>query len=896
MPDTFPDWRRHVNISPLCTFALAMALLWPAPAAAAGNGQALQAAPSEAVQPSQERRFRLPTGLSVYLLKDKRFPLVCTRLFVRSGSTHETPEQFGISHVLEHMVFKGTTTRPKGQVARDVESRGGYLNAYTSFDKTCYVTDMPARHWQTGIDVVRDMAFSPALDPMELENEKPVIISELEGNEDNPQQRLFLAMQGATLAGTPYGHPIIGTRETVRAVTRESLQGYIERWYQPQNMLLVVAGDIDMDAVAAYVEKSFAPHAGNGFLPADEPVDVASLPPAEKRVEVVKGAWKKVYLGISFAVPGIRDLASLDLDVLSYLMAGDGTSWFERKYRLEKRLVDSISVSNMSFANAGMFTVTATLDADKVEPFFASLVKDLAGLKMSAFTAKELARAKFNLEDSFDRAAETLNGLASWRALLEFELGGRQGEINIRAAQKQVDFGQIYRTYARWIRPERARVVVLAPEQAKLPDLGKMLDEAWPAPKAAAGKAEAGASGEREVVDMGNGCQVVLLPDQTVPYVSLSLVQSGGNALIKPADQGLPSLCANLITEGFGGMDRQAVERYLAERASVLSASAGLQTFSYKATGPSRFGADLFHLIRLMLNKPAFPEKELARITRDMKAAIVRRADSPMGLIASKLPPFLFGADHPYGMDPLGTPENLDRFGRKDVQAYWKLQQGQPWTLAVAGSFSKDDVLAFAKALPKPRDAKPVVQAPGWGAGKELGLSMPARNQAHLMLVYPTVKRTHPDAPALLLLQAVLDGQSGLLFKQMRDEEGLGYTVTAANRFRPECGFMLFYIGTTPDKVDKAREGFARIIQALKDKPLPKELLEAGCNGLEGDYYRGRQSLGSRAGDAASELALGNPIDLEKDLIAKTRELTPEDLQKAARTYLVDPYEVKLVP
>ncbi len=887
-----------MNIAPFCTFALAMALLLPCQAKA-GEGSsapALQAQAPQAVQAAQERRFRLPTGLSVYLLKDRRFPLVCTRLFVRSGSTHETPEQFGISHVLEHMVFKGTTARPKGQVARDVESRGGYLNAYTSFDKTCYVTDMPARHWQTGIDVVRDMAFNPALDPMELENEKPVIISELEGNEDNPPQRLFLAMQGATLAGTPYGHPIIGTRETVRAVTRESLQGYIERWYQPQNMLLVVAGDIDMDAVAAYVEKTFAQHAGNGLLPADEPVDVAMLPPAAKRVEVVRGAWKKVYLGIAFAVPGIRDLQSLDLDVLSYLMAGDGTAWFERKYRLEKRLVDSISVSNMSFANAGMFTVTATLDADKAEPFFASIVKDLAGLKMSVFTAKELERAKFNLEDSFDRAAETLNGLASWRALLEFELGGAQGEANIRAAQKQVNFDQVAQTYARWIRPERAHVCVLAPEQAKLPDLEKMLDEAWSASKADAGKAEAGAAGAREVIDMGQGCQVVLLPDAAVPYLSLSLVQSGGTALIKPADQGLPALCASLLTEGFGGMDRQAVERYLAERASALSASAGLQTFTYKATGPSRFGKDLFHLLQLMLAKPAFPEKEFVRITRDMKAALVRLADNPMGLISAKLPPFLFGAVHPYGMDPLGTPENLDRFSRKDVQAFWKLQQGQPWTLAVAGSFSKDEVLALAKALPKPQGKAPSVEAPAWGAEKTLGLTMPARNQAHLMLVYPTVKRTHPDAPALLLLQAVLDGQSGLLFKQMRDEEGLGYTVTAANRFRPECGFMLFYIGTTPDKVDKAREGFARIIQALKDKPLPKELLEAGCNGLEGDYYRGRQSLGSRAGEASSELALGNPLDLEKELIAKTRQLTPEDLQKAARTYFANPYEVKLVP
>ncbi|MFQ9865724.1 MAG: M16 family metallopeptidase [Bilophila wadsworthia] len=109
----------------------------------------------------EEQVTKLPNGLSVLILKDTRFPLVSTRLYVHAGSSYETPDQAGISHVLEHMVFKGTDSRPKSAISQEVESAGGYLNAATSYDYTVYITDMPDRHWKLGMDVVRDMAFHP---------------------------------------------------------------------------------------------------------------------------------------------------------------------------------------------------------------------------------------------------------------------------------------------------------------------------------------------------------------------------------------------------------------------------------------------------------------------------------------------------------------------------------------------------------------------------------------------------------------------------------------------------------------------------------------------------------------------------------------------------------------
>ncbi|WP_301967264.1 pitrilysin family protein [uncultured Desulfovibrio sp.] len=870
-------------------------LLLPQLAAAAPQGT-----PANPSTPGNDTMLvRLKNGLTVYIIRDSRFPLVCTRLYVGTGSANETAEQAGISHVLEHMVFKGTEKRPKGQVAQDVESLGGYLNAATSFDKTWYITDMPAKHWKTGMDVVKDMAFHPALDPAELEAEKDVIVSELKGGDDTPTRRLFEDLQVAGLAHTVYGRPIIGFEKTIRAVTADDLRAYIRTWYQPQNMMLLVAGDIDPKAVLAHAEELFGDLKNDAALPEPAPVQLEGAA-GGPRVEVTYGPWNKVYLGIALPAPALGDQRSIDLDVLAYALGGDGTSQFYRKYRYEKQLVDSISVGNMSLDRAGLFYMVAQLDADKVEPFWQEFTRDLAALDAGKIAPDVIERARFNYEDGMDRAGETLDGLTSWKATVQFELGGPQGEANVRHALAAVDSARLRQAQDLWLRPDQVRVRVLAPEKAQLPDLDAILQRNWPAPAVERQKAAAAEEkvGKREIVDLGQGRTVILQPDRTIPYVSLEILRPGGNALLKPADQGLAQLTAATLTDGCGTRDLDAMERFVAERAASLSASAGVQSFTVSLTGPARFNADYFALLGDLLHKPTFAEKDVRRQADTLKAALVRRQDNPMSFMGSKVNGFLFPGGQPYGFDGLGTAENQDRFGPKDVQAFWKQQNAQPWILSVAGDFDREKVLAFARSLPVPTAPAVDVPQPAWGADKRLPLSLPGRQQAHLLLAFHAVPLDHPDAPALMLLESVLSGQSGLLFNKLRDEQGLGYTVTAFYRSLPEAGFMAFYIGTTPRNLDVARQGFSGIIKDIKTDLLPAELLAKGLNRMEGSYYRGRQSLGARADEAASERLLGQPQDFQKHLLEKAAKVTPEQLRDVARKYLLvdNMYEVTLLP
>ncbi|MEG2172413.1 MAG: pitrilysin family protein [Desulfovibrionaceae bacterium] len=857
---------------------------------------------------------RLKNGLTVYILPDTRFPLVSTRLYVHAGSAYEQAQEAGISHVLEHMVFKGTTKRPKGIVARHVEEAGGYLNAATSFDYTVYLTDMPAAHWKLGMDVVKDMAFDASLDPAELESEKQVILAELQRGEDSPNQKVFKALQASTLKGTPYARPIIGYPETIKALTVENIRAYITKYYQPQSMLLVVVGNIDPALVLTEAERLFGPLPNTADIVPPQAIN-AELLGHGPVVTVQPGPWNKVYLGAAFPVPGDGDVRSIPLDVLSYLLGGDATSYLHQKYQYQKRLVDSIDVGNYTFERVGMLYFTVQLDADKLEQFWAEFCADMANLQADRFTPQELARARLNLEDEMQRTKETLAGLASWKGRLQFFLGGAQGEENIMTELRNVDSTQLQKALHTWVKPERLSVAVLPPKAeataeakadikktgaqavnpavssaAPAPDLAAKLTgsllKAWPAKSPSAANTVVGAATAVETLDLGHGRSLVLLPDTTLPYTAVEFMMPGGDALLPPNQQGLAALTARVLTSGTASMTAPELERYLSDRATSMSAVAGRQAFGLSLRQPTRFNGDGFKLMTSILLNPAFAAEEVAREKTNQIAAIRARDDSPLGLAFDNLPPFLFPNGHTYGYRTAGTIPMVEKYTATNIRHYWEQQIQQPWVMAVAGDFDRESVLAFARTLPVPKQKGVRLDAPLWGKKKALMLALPERNQAHMLLVFKTVPLSNEDAPALQLLQNILAGQSGLLFKELRDNQGLGYTVTAFNRLMAEAGYMAFYIGTEPAKLAQATEGFKKIISQLHTLALPAADLQSGNNQLEGDYYRARQSLGSRASEAAGLTVMGRPLSFAKDQMAKAKQLSPADLQKVAQKYL----------
>jgi zinc protease len=852
--------------------------------------------------PGETHIVKLKNGLTVLIKQDDRFPLVNARLYVHAGSGYETPDIAGISHLLEHMVFKGTIKRGPGQSALDIEAVGGSMNAATSFDYTVYYVEVPDDQWSLGLDVITDMAFHASIDPKELESEKKVVLEELERGEDTPGSKLFKSLQGDVWKGTSYEWPIIGSRETVSSLTAADIHGYIARNYQPQSMMLAVVGKVDPDKVLAEAERLLG--GLKNTRPVSPPESIA-VPAAGNgpRVTTIPGKWNKVYLGATFPIPSGASAKIAGLELLCQIMGGDDSSRLYRTFKYDKQLVDDISISPLSLERGGMLYLSATLDADKVDTFWTELMTELSAFNPESFTDREIDRARLNLEDSLFLTKETLSGLASKLGYFQFFENGEQAEQNYLFALGQTGRAEMKSLYDEFIRPDQLSACILTPEGAAIDAkaLTDVVTRDWPTTAQAAPQAVAAqAAAEREIALPG-GNKLVLLPDDTLPYTAMSIYWTGGDGELTPDQQGLAALTAKALTRGTIKKSATEIQDFLSDNAASLGSTAGRNVFALESKFPTRFTDKILPLIRDVLTAPAFDQSEIERAKQDQIASIKQREDTPLGLAFRHLFPFLYKTG-PYALLHQGTVEEVEAMTQSDIVRFWGRQSMQPFVFAVCGQFDQKTIENFATALSKTLTApgnEYQFTTPEWGADRETTLHLPDRNQSHLIMAFPTPGHNDRDASARLeLLKAALSGQSGLLFRDLRDKQGLAYSVTSLLWQSKNTGFLGLYIGTKPDKVDQSLAGFRKVLTELSTTLLPEAELERARNILVGDYYQEHQSLISRSREAASLLARGFDRAFDQDIIERAKKVTPQEIRDLARQYL-DPdkaYLMKVTP
>lgn len=336
-------------------------------------------------------KTRLDNGLTVVSHTMPHLKTVSAGVWVASGSRHERENEHGISHLLEHMAFKGTAKRTPRQIAEEIEQVGGDLNAATSLELTAYYVRVLEGDDELAIDILSDILTEPALDADELEREKEVVLQEISGIQDVPDEIAYDLVQDAAFTAQSVGRPVTGTPESVAAFTCDDLKSVLARQYVPSRMVVSAAGAIRHDDLVRHARAKF------GALPEGDGEDGAPT----RFIGGVRGserAFGQSHMLFGFESPSYSDQRFYACQVFSGILGGGMSSRLFQEARENRGLCYSIYASAWGLADGGMFNVHAATGEEQLDELRTVIIDELNRAADSGPGAKELERAKAGLK------------------------------------------------------------------------------------------------------------------------------------------------------------------------------------------------------------------------------------------------------------------------------------------------------------------------------------------------------------------------------------------------------------------------------------------------------------------------------------------------------------------
>jgi len=896
--------------------AVGAAGLWLVPAGMAADAKSDDQSISKIAAGLYEgiRTETLPNGLRVYVKAIPNATTVTTMVAYRVGSCDEDKEFTGLSHYLEHLMFKGTDKIQPGDIDRLTLRKGGANNAYTTEDYTNYHFDFAAEHWEVPLRIEADRMRNLRIDARhEFEQEKGAVCAELDRNEDRPwdlELKLILPLLFGTKA--PYGHPVIGERKHVHAATAEVIKAYYDKWYHPNNAVLVVVGGIDPDKVLAKIKELFGP-----ILKKELPPRKPEMP-SERKGPLKKDFASKFFqprllLGYNTCKTGDPDYYALD--VIQAVLSGGRTSRLYKQLIEGEEIASSADASNNSGRYPGWFSVQVELVGGKKLAQAEKLVlAELDRLRKEPVSAAELKRVKQQLVASVVFNRESVHGLAD--------------DIARNVTVNDLDFLKNYLTKVTAVTPEdvqrvarkyfdpQQRVVIYSEFKGKKDDVepkGGGGGFGFSAPGGRHGRVQAsrlhydkevsGANFSLEAakrVELPNGLTLLLFENRRLPIVVAEALVKDVRLYEPAAKSGVATLVGRLLDEGTAKHKGPEIAELIEDTGGALSfSSAG---GSVKVLTPYRkLGLGLLFEC---LSEPTFPADAFNRQREQLLSEIEEAETKPDTRAAKEYRALVYGK-HPFGRLASGTTKTVGALKPEDCKAFHK-QVFVPnnTVVAVVGDFDSKQVIEEIKELtanwkkaPLEKPAVPPVVMPEKFAQKVI--TMPDAAQLAFYMGHPGIRRNNPDYYKLLVMDYVLGTGPGFtdrLSAAIRDRKGLAYTVRAniSSGAGEEPGLFTCYVGTEPKNFAEVKAIFLKELNRIRDEPPTKNEVTDAKDYLLGSLPFEFQSNADIAGHllGVERYGLGlNYLDIYKKAVAA---VTPEDVQAVAKKY-IDPKRLVLV-
>lgn len=823
--------------------------------------------------PGALRRATLDNGLQVLLKEVHSAPVISTWLWYRVGSRNELGGDTGISHWVEHMLFKGSARFPKGEITRAVDRLGGYINAMTSHDFTVFYTTLPSRHAELALEIEADRMVSAEFAPDEVEAERTVIIAEREGGENEPSYMLAEEVCASAFRVHPYHHQTIGWKEDLLRLTRDQLYAHYRRFYIPNNAILVSVGDFDAEEWLKRIAALF-----EGIPPGDTPPqEVPQEPPqrGEHRVTLrMPGAAPIVR--IAYHTPPVSHRDFIPLAIVDAILSGgraifafgDSQARSARLYRalVETELASSVGSHYHPSLDPYLMTLGATVrqgrTAAEVE---AALLAEIQRLQESPVEPHELKMAIRQTQAQFAYSNESVSGQALALGFLAvLDRPERMDTLfEELAAVTPEDIQRVARTY---FTEENRTVGWFVPSEE---GAGGPLREAnapirwapawqgvcfYQAPQVGIGP---------ETIlraELDNGATVLVHERFDSPTLVIEGQIRAGSYFDPPGQEGLAGFAAAMLRRGTARHTFQEINLALDGVGASLEISAGRNDVGFGGHALAEDADLLISLLSEVLTEPAFPEEEMRKLRGQILTRLaVLEMDtgyrSDRAFLEALYPP-----GHPYGREALGQRETISALTREDLVAFYRrVYHPRRMILSIVGAVEAARIVDRLNATlgqwrvdhdPPPWEP-PCAQTPPETIVRRVHI--PGRPQVDLVLGVVGMPRSSPDYYPAVLANIILGrlGMMGRLGQNVRDEQGLAYYITSVMQAGQGTRPWTVEAGVQPEHIDRTVAAILDEIARMREE-LVTETELADCK----SYLIGALPLQLETNEGVSDLLL----------------------------------------
>jgi len=753
---------------------------------------------------SEVKRTVLTNGLTILTKEVHQVPLATVWAWYRVGARNEVPGITGISHWVEHMLFKGTRTFGKGEIFRSVTRNGGVLNGFTWLDFTTYFETLPSDHLDLGLRIEADRMVNSVFDPEEVHRERTVIISEREGNENSPSFLLSEEVAAAAFKVHPYGQGVIGFKSDLHAITRDDLINYYHTYYVPNNAILVVVGNFETSQVLTRVGELFGSIEAAPWVPPVRPVEPPQT--GERRVVVRQPGGAKYFEAVFHAPPATSEDAYplIILDAVlsggkSLAITGGGRARMGRSSRLYRSLVDSelAASATSSFSltrDPYLFSIWALLRENvPLEDVEKAAFEELARLRQEEVTDEEFERATKQVKAQFVYGSESVTDQAYWMGSME-TIGVQESLGEFLAKVEQVSKADVQRVAQKYLTSENSTVGWFVPSNGRgayrSEEAGGTTGDAGgprffvPAAFQSGPPSSSGIALRIDRQALDNGIVVLGHESHDSPLVVIRANLLAGSAMETDQQQGLARFTASMLIRGTQNRTFESLNEETDSAGMSLGVASGWQSAQISA---KCLKEDFDHMVEILadvLRNPTFPPDQIEKVRGQMLTTLREQANDTGAVAERQFHELIYPAGHPYHRWPSGREDVVSSIKREDlVDFYHRAYRPAICTIAIAGDIS------FEAAVTKLRETladwrmegeAPSVELPPVSAPRGIErrvVDVPGKTQADLVMGLPSLSRRDPQYYALNMANLILGrlGLMGRLGAKVRDELGLAY-------------------------------------------------------------------------------------------------------------------------